>query len=64
MVCRARADPLGASPLEFTTPLWVLLLAPLVLGEKLSRIGMLAGLLGFIGILIVTRPGRTEISPV
>ncbi|MGX9354291.1 DMT family transporter [Roseobacteraceae bacterium S113] len=49
--------------LEFTTPLWVLLLAPLVLGERLSRIGMLAAALGFVGILLVTRPGMIEVSP-
>jgi drug/metabolite transporter (DMT)-like permease len=45
---------------EFTTPLWVALLAPLVLGEALTRKRMLALLLGFLGILIVARPG---ISP-
>jgi drug/metabolite transporter (DMT)-like permease len=42
---------------EFTTPLWVALLAPLVLGEAVSRKGVLAVLIGFIGILIVARPG-------
>jgi drug/metabolite transporter (DMT)-like permease len=45
---------------EFTTPLWVALLAPLVLGEALTGKRALACLLGFIGILIVARPG---ISP-
>jgi drug/metabolite transporter (DMT)-like permease len=45
---------------EFTTPLWVALLAPLVLGEVLNRKRVLAVLLGFLGILIVARPG---ISP-
>ncbi|MCH2165511.1 MAG: DMT family transporter [Marinovum sp.] len=49
--------------LEFTTPLWVLLLAPLVLGERLTRVGMLAAVLGFIGILVVTRPGMIAVSP-
>ncbi|HAV09986.1 MAG TPA: EamA family transporter [Rhodobacteraceae bacterium] len=42
--------------LEFTSPLWVLLLSPLILGEKLTSARMLAGLLGFVGILIVARP--------
>ena len=43
--------------LEFTMPLWVVLLAPLVLGERLTwrKIG-LAGL-GFVGVLIVAQPG-------
>lgn len=45
---------------EFTTPIWVALLAPLVLGEALTRQRTIAVLLGFIGILIVARPG---ISP-
>lgn len=42
--------------LEFTSPLWVLLLSPLFLQEKLTPLRVLAGLLGFIGILIVARP--------
>ncbi len=42
--------------LEFTSPIWVILLAPLLLGERLTRIKMLAALAGFIGILIVARP--------
>ena len=42
--------------LEFTSPLWVMLLAPLVLGERLTRSQAIAAVIGFIGILIVTRP--------
>lgn len=42
--------------LEFTSPLWVLILAPLLLGERLTQIRALAACLGFIGILIVARP--------
>ncbi|SHH21876.1 DMT family transporter [Marivita hallyeonensis] len=42
--------------LEFTSPLWVMLLAPLVLGEKLTRSQAIAAVIGFLGILIVTRP--------
>lgn len=42
--------------LEFTSPLWVLLLSPLFLNEKLTRLRIVAGILGFIGILIVARP--------
>ena len=42
--------------LEFTSPLWVMLLAPLVLGEKLTRSQAIAAVIGFIGILVVTRP--------
>jgi drug/metabolite transporter (DMT)-like permease len=43
--------------LEFTAPLWVALIAPLLLGEALTRTRLLAILLGFLGILIVSRPG-------
>lgn len=43
--------------LEFTSPIWVILLAPLLLGERLTRVRLLAAGLGFVGILIVARPG-------
>ncbi|MCJ7872219.1 DMT family transporter [Marinovum sp. 2_MG-2023] len=42
--------------LEFTSPFWVILLAPLILGERLTRIGVFSTIIGFIGILVVTRP--------
>ena len=42
--------------LEFTSPLWVVILAPLLLGEKMTRIRAFSAILGFIGILVVTRP--------
>jgi drug/metabolite transporter (DMT)-like permease len=42
--------------LEFTSPIMVALLAPALLGERLTRMRMLAAGLGFAGILIVTRP--------
>ena len=43
--------------IEFTSPLWVIALGPLFLGERLTGPRVLAGLLGFAGILIVTQPG-------
>ncbi|MGZ9812399.1 DMT family transporter [Pseudoroseicyclus sp. H15] len=49
--------------LEFTSPIWVILLSPLLLGERITRIGVFAALLGFIGILVVTRPTPEAISP-
>ena len=49
--------------LEFTTPIWVLLLSPLLLGERMTRIGAIAALIGFVGVLIVTRPGSAPLSP-
>lgn len=48
--------------LEFTTPVWVILLSPLLLQERISKIGAVAALMGFLGILIVARPGMTPIN--
>jgi len=42
--------------LEFTSPIWVILLSPLVFGEKLTATRLMAAALGFGGILLVTRP--------
>ncbi len=43
--------------LEFTNPLWVALLAPLLLGETLTRDKLLIVLLGLVGGLLVGRQG-------
>jgi drug/metabolite transporter (DMT)-like permease len=43
--------------LEFTMPVWVAILAPLVLGEVFTRRRLWVALLGFAGILIVAQPG-------
>ncbi len=48
--------------LEFTSPLWVIALSPFLLGERLTQTRVLAGMLGFIGILIVARPGAESLS--
>jgi len=49
--------------LEFTTPLWVIVLSPLFLGERLTRSRALAALIGFVGILIVARPSPDALNP-
>ena len=49
--------------LEFTTPLWVILLAPFLLGERLTFVRGLAAALGFIGILVVARPDMASLNP-
>ena len=49
--------------LEFTSPIWVILLAPLVLGERITRVGAMAAAIGFTGVLIVTRPGLSALEP-
>ncbi|MBA84961.1 MAG: EamA family transporter [Rhodobacteraceae bacterium] len=48
--------------LEFTSPLWVVLLSPLVLGERLTPIRVLSAVIGFIGILIVARPSPESVD--
>ena len=49
--------------LEFTTPVWTLLLAAPILGERLtaSRIG--AVVLGLLGVLVILRPGLATFQP-
>lgn len=42
--------------IEFTSPIWVMLLSPLLLGEPFRKIGVVCALIGFIGVLIVARP--------
>ncbi|SDE90384.1 Permease of the drug/metabolite transporter (DMT) superfamily [Salipiger thiooxidans] len=49
--------------LEFTSPLWVIVLSPFVLGEKLTPTRALAAVLGFVGILVVARPSPETINP-
>ncbi|MCY4101612.1 MAG: DMT family transporter [Rhodobacteraceae bacterium] len=43
--------------LEFSFPIWVALAAPFLLGEKLTKPRILSAIVGFAGVLIVTRPG-------
>jgi drug/metabolite transporter (DMT)-like permease len=49
--------------LEFTTPAWVAVLAVVLLGERitLSRAGSVV--LGFLGVLIIVRPGLGSFQP-
>lgn len=49
--------------LEFTTPIWAAVLAMLTLGERLDRGRLLAIGLGFVGILIILRPGVLPLDP-
>lgn len=49
--------------LEFTAPLWAILLAPLVLGEAIRPRGAIAAALGFAGIIIVAHPGSVTLGP-
>ena len=49
--------------LEFTSPIWVALGAPLILAERLTRIRVVSAALGFVGILLVARPDVGGIGP-
>ena len=49
--------------LEFSTPLWVALLAPMFLGEALTRRRLLSVGIGFSGVLIVARPDLSQLDP-
>ena len=49
--------------LEFTAPIWVILLSPIFLKERLTRSRLAAAALGFGGILLATRPDVTALHP-
>jgi len=49
--------------LEFTSPLWVILLAAVFLGERITGAKVIAGVLGFVGILLVAHPDFAVIDP-
>jgi drug/metabolite transporter (DMT)-like permease len=49
--------------LEFTLPVWVLILAVAVLGEKLTSGRIVVIVLGFIGCLVILRPGIIAFQP-
>ncbi|MGA0228639.1 MAG: EamA family transporter, partial [Paracoccaceae bacterium] len=48
--------------LEFTVPIWILILSPFFLGEVFTRPRAIAAILGFIGILIITRPDAETLN--
>lgn len=48
--------------LEFTSPIWVIVLSPFLLGERLTAMRLLAAGMGFIGILMVARPDISGIN--
>ena len=59
---------LGAIPisevvsLSFTQPIFIFLLAALLLAERFDRVRLMAIFGGFVGVLILLRPGFTEIG--
>lgn len=49
--------------IEFTNPIWVTLMAVPFLGERLTPSRLGAVVLGFLGILVITRPWTASIDP-
>lgn len=49
--------------IEFTTPVWVAVLAVLFLGEKMNVGRVVALVLGIAGILVILRPGFNDVGP-
>jgi drug/metabolite transporter (DMT)-like permease len=49
--------------LEFTMPMWVALLAIPLLGEKMTRTRAGSIALGFLGVLVIVRPGLASFQP-
>ncbi|KUF11732.1 DMT family transporter [Pseudoponticoccus marisrubri] len=48
--------------LEFTLPFWAMAMSVVILGEKLTPNRVLAAAVGFIGILVVTRPSPETVQ--
>lgn len=48
--------------IEFTLPVWVAILAVVILGEKLTRPRVIAIVFGLIGLLIILRPGMQVVQ--
>lgn len=48
--------------IEFTSPLWAGALAVLFLGERMNRGRLAAFVLGFLGILVIVRPGLADVG--
>ena len=48
--------------IEFTAPLWVAILAPFMLGERLTQTRIAAAVMGFIGVLVIVRPGFVTVN--
>lgn len=48
--------------LEFTSPIWVAVLAPIFLKERLTQLRLFVAIMGFIGILVVARPDMANLE--
>ena len=48
--------------LEFTAPIWTAVFAAIFLGERLTRARAVAVALGFVGVLVIVRPGFGSVA--
>ena len=48
--------------LEFTVPIWMLILAAIALGEKITARKVVSILLGSLGVVVILQPGITIIN--
>jgi drug/metabolite transporter (DMT)-like permease len=58
----SRLDIASVQALQFTTPLFTIMLASLILGELVGLRGWLSCLIGFVGALIIIRPGLIALN--
>lgn len=49
--------------LEFTTPAWTMVMATIFLGERITTVRIGALVLGFVGVLVILRPGLEAFQP-
>ena len=49
--------------LEFSSPVWVVLLAAPILGERITATRLGCALIGFVGVLIVAQPDPSALNP-
>ncbi|QDC11582.1 DMT family transporter [Oceanicola sp. D3] len=49
--------------IEFTSPIWVILLAALFLGERFTALKLATAGMGFLGVLVVARPDFANLDP-
>ena len=52
-----------ATTINFTAPIWAVLLSMILLKEKIGRYRWTAVAIGFLGILVVTQPGSSPVDP-
>ena len=50
--------------IEFTMPIWTAVFAAIILGERINKRRALAIAIGFVGVLVMLRPGFAAVSPV